>query len=144
MLAKAVHDIRGLLLRWLQGIAILDQLNADEQSGSSDVTDHRVFGKAVFPATASLEMALAAAHDVIGQGSYTLEQLSIAEPLLLRADGEDILQTVFTPDGAEAGSFQLFSRTAAEEGATEHWRLHATGHPVAPTLLDAVRHASAA
>ena len=43
MLAKAVHDIPGLLLRWLQGIAILDQLNADEQSGSSDVTDHRVF-----------------------------------------------------------------------------------------------------
>ncbi len=90
------------------------------------LTDHRVFGKAVFPATASVELALAAANEVIGHGSYTLEQLSIAEPLLLRADGDDILQTVFTPDGADAGSFQLFSRAAAEDGA-EHWRLHATG-----------------
>ena len=91
------------------------------------LTDHRVFGKAVFPATASVELALAAAIDVIGQGSYTLEQISIAEPLLLRADGDDILQTVFTPDGAEAGAFQLFSRAAVEDGGAEHWRLHATG-----------------
>src|SRR5581483_859713 len=62
------------------------------------LTDHRVFGTAVFPATASLEMALAAASEVIGRGSCTLEQLSIAEPLMLRTDGEDILQTVFTPE----------------------------------------------
>src|SRR4051812_27639595 len=43
MLAKAVYDVRSLLLGRLQGGAILDQLNADEQSRSSDVTDHRVF-----------------------------------------------------------------------------------------------------
>ena len=95
--------------------------------------DHRVFGAAVFPATAALEMAIAAADEAFGPGATSIEQLSIAEPLVL-ADGErHVLQVVFTPDGAASGSFQFFSRR--DKGESSGWRLHATAS-VKPRTAD--------
>jgi acyl transferase domain-containing protein len=90
------------------------------------LADHRVFGTAVFPATGALEMAIAAADEAFGAGSTTIEQLSIAEPLVL-ADGErHVAQVVLTPDGSASGTFQFFSRPDTKEKSDTAWRLHAT------------------
>ena len=97
--------------------------------------DHRVFGSAVFPATAALEMALAAADEAFGPAATSIEQLSIAEPLVL-GDGERfVLQAVLTPDGHASGSFQLFSRREKDESAP--WHQHATAS-VKPRAAEAV------
>ena len=98
------------------------------------LADHRVFGAAVFPATGALEMAIAAADEAFGAGAAAIEQLSIAEPLVL-ADGERYaLQVVLTPDGTASGAFQFFSRR--EKSEAEGWRLHATA-AIKPRTADA-------
>ena len=85
------------------------------------LAEHRVFGAVVFPATGYLEMALAAGHAVGGRVP-TIEDLVIAEPLVLPDAGDRRVHAVFTPRGDRDGVFQVFSRAAV----AGEWHLHAT------------------
>src|SRR5262249_19026274 len=51
------------------------------------LSDHCVYGHAVFPAAAWLEMAFAAAADAVGSGSVEVEENGISNPLLPRGGG---------------------------------------------------------
>ncbi|MDZ7269345.1 MAG: type I polyketide synthase [candidate division KSB1 bacterium] len=87
--------------------------------------EHRFYGTAVFPATAYVEMALAAAAEVSGAPPAVLEQVNIHEALLLPEDQTAILQTILTPLPGGKFAFQMFSMS--ENGGDGKWRLHAEG-----------------
>lgn len=90
------------------------------------LADHRKRGAAVFPATAYLEMGLAAAREALGEGPYVFNELVIGEPLIL-GDDPVRLQAVLSPDDSGTTSFRLFSRDEEAAGTRERWRLHGTG-----------------
>jgi acyl transferase domain-containing protein/NADPH:quinone reductase-like Zn-dependent oxidoreductase/NAD(P)-dependent dehydrogenase (short-subunit alcohol dehydrogenase family)/acyl carrier protein len=109
------------------------------------LADHRVRGRAVLPAAAHLEMALAAA-EALGPGPATLEDFRFEEALFVgtTGDGTAQVQVVLDPDSAQAGTVHIFSRGA---GPTDGpWTRIATGRivrdsgasVVPPALLVAV------
>ncbi len=90
------------------------------------LADHRVNGMMVFPAAAYVEMALAAAHEVFGEGVHTLEQFTFHEALFLTDETAPLLQTELALDMSGVASFQVLSQKRAQNDATS-WMLHASG-----------------
>jgi acyl transferase domain-containing protein/acyl carrier protein len=110
----------------LEGTVFESQLSAE---WPPFLNDHRIFGTAILPATAYLEMALSAA-DALGAGPHALENVAILEALPLPDEGERTVQVILKPhpqplsingEGSEI-TFQLVSRN--ENG---DWRHHAEG-----------------
>jgi len=93
--------------------------------------DHRVEGAIVVPATAFLEMAVAAAAEIGGGAAAALRDVRFHSPLVLPGAGARRVQLLVAPAGERQASFRISSRPGGESGA---WALHATG-----TLLHAER-----
>jgi phthiocerol/phenolphthiocerol synthesis type-I polyketide synthase C len=93
------------------------------------LNDHRVQGSAVFPAAAYLEMARAAAAELLGAGSAVLSNVAFQEALVLPAAGSRTLQLVSSPASGGNASFQIYSSNANLNGHYENagWTLHASG-----------------
>ncbi len=70
--------------------------------------DHRIQGTVVFPGAGYVEMALAAASEVFGEGPYVLEEVEFQKALFLSDTESTKLQVIFDP---ETGSFDIHSRT---------------------------------
>ena len=105
--------------------ALVDiQFEVELSTASPSFLDHhRKRGEALLPASAFLEMGVAAAHAALG-GDYIFEDLAITEPV--RLDAEPLtVQTVLTPE-QNGASFRLYTRGESGE-RTDAWRLHATG-----------------
>ncbi|MBL8163516.1 MAG: SDR family NAD(P)-dependent oxidoreductase, partial [Anaerolineae bacterium] len=118
-LGAALHPLLGAQLRTAAHEMIFEQhLNSE---ALPFLADHAVSTSVVLPATAYIELALAAGSAVWGDVP-TLEDLLIREPLVLPAEGRTV-QTTLAPDG----KFQVFSL----EG--DSWRLHASGRLRAET-----------
>jgi acyl transferase domain-containing protein len=88
---------------------------------SAMLRDHRVFGQAIMPAAALLEIALAAGASVFETSSLLLEDVVIAQPLLFPERAVCQLQTLL-----EDNEFRIFSLDRSQT-STPEWRLHATG-----------------
>lgn len=90
--------------------------------------DHRVYGTVVFPASAYVEMMLAAARLAFKQEDVELNDLFLHQALALPADGGRLLQVILRP-ASEAGGMavQVFSCTEDDEGNEDRWVLHAEG-----------------
>ncbi|MBN3930706.1 acyltransferase domain-containing protein, partial [Streptomyces verrucosisporus] len=92
------------------------------------LADHVVEGSVLLPATAFLELALAAGGRV---GADTVEDLTLETPLALSEQDPARLQVrVTAPDGTGARSFTIHSRPAAADddtAADRPWTRHATG-----------------
>jgi len=85
------------------------------------LADHALGGVVLLPGTAFVEMALAAGAHL---GCGAVEELTIAEPLVLPEDGAVRLQcTVGRADDSGARPFQVYSAVAEGNG----WTSHATG-----------------
>jgi amino acid adenylation domain-containing protein len=87
---------------------------------------HRLFETVIFPATASLEMARAAAFTALGLDNPVAEEVFIERPLFL-PDGEpQTVQVVISPkpDGRRAG-FQIFSQSDGADNGS--WTIHCSG-----------------
>jgi len=83
--------------------------------------DHIVYGRPVVPASAFLEMALAAPG---GEWPYQLRDCDIKEALVLRENGGPVtVQTIVNSDPGQRNTFRIVS--LGDDG--ESWRLHATG-----------------
>ncbi|WP_369217611.1 acyltransferase domain-containing protein, partial [Streptomyces flavofungini] len=107
------------------------------------LADHRVQGNTVLPGAAFIELALAAAHEIYGEGDYTLEDLELRRALVLPDTADPRLRTTLHQ---ESGRVETAAFTASP-GGERTWTLHAstrlTRHPAARTGhdLDAVRRA---
>jgi acyl transferase domain-containing protein len=112
-LGAVLHPLLGVQMR----TAVYEMIFEQHLTTASlpFLADHAVGASVVLPATAYIELALAAGATVWGDVPV-LEDLLIREPLVLPEEGRTI-QTTLAPDG----KFQVFSL----EGDT--WRLHASG-----------------
>ncbi|MEU1554992.1 type I polyketide synthase [Streptomyces scabiei] len=92
------------------------------------LADHVVEGAVLLPATAFLELALAAGERV---GTDTVEELTLETPLVLPGqDSVRIQVRVTDPDGTGARPFTVHSRPVTSEddtAAAQPWTRHATG-----------------
>jgi len=85
------------------------------------LADHRIFDFTLFPATGFLELAQAAAREVLGGEDGRLQSLSIREGLVLPEQGSATLQVIVTPAEADTQTVQVFSKSGDSD-----WRLHAS------------------
>ena len=89
--------------------------------------DHRIYGMAVMPATAYLEMALAAAAATLGGTSHILERVGFHEALILPELGDVALRLSLERTGEDSAEFQVLSQGAGEMPGQGAWTVHASG-----------------
>lgn len=82
--------------------------------------DHQIRGAVVLPGAAYVEMALAAATSVFGEGTYGVEDVRFHKALFVPNDSDPALQMVFD---TQNGTFAVYSKTKEIE---QEWALHAT------------------
>ncbi len=86
---------------------------------------HRVFGTPTLPATAYVEMALAASARLLGTKELELTDLSILGAMTFPRDSERRVQCAVRREGEGKATVRVFSREVGDgEGG---WSLHATG-----------------
>ncbi|MEV0589365.1 type I polyketide synthase, partial [Nonomuraea sp. NPDC050310] len=85
------------------------------------LTDHTIAGATLIPATALLDLALAAGDHT---GHPHLEELTLTHPLTLPTQGHLHLQTHTSPATPTRQKIDIYSRTTP----THPWQHHATGH----------------
>ena len=84
--------------------------------------DHRVYGKAVFPAAAWLDAALQTAKVVLLEDSARIEDLQVLRPLVFEDGVSYKIQTVIEPvSGRDAYQIKFFSQEIESDSA--HWAL---------------------
>ena len=88
--------------------------------------DHRIFQTALLPATACIEIALAAGGVLFSSDGLVLEGISLVHPLVLPNDQVKTLRTVLEPNGSQA-SVRIFSAADDGEDGEPSWVLHASG-----------------
>jgi myxalamid-type polyketide synthase MxaB len=90
--------------------------------------DHRLQGSAILPATAYLEMALAAAALEFEGGRFVVENLSLQRMLFLSPETESVVQVIFSPLVSGEAAFRIVSQSGAKEGqGASGWTLLAVG-----------------
>jgi acyl transferase domain-containing protein len=136
-----------LLGRRLRSAAPTPQFEARLSANApAFLADHRVHGLAIMPSPAQIEMAAAAAAEVLGDERPVLSDFAIEQPLVLPGDERLVVQTVVTP--AESGRVTIEIASLEDEKAAR-WRVHARatahrrldGDPAAgvPADLSAIR-----
>ncbi len=85
------------------------------------LADHRVAGELVFPGAGFVEMALAAAKEVVGEESFVLQDLAF-EWMLVLAEGESRRVQVSLVEEQESSLIEVSSR----DEASGDWVRHAT------------------
>jgi 8-amino-7-oxononanoate synthase len=100
------------------------------QNSPAYLKDHCIFNQSILPAAGYVEMALAAASEMLKQGlqprSFCLEKFAIEQPLILSADQFSTLQVVLTPQQNSEYAFQIFSLIPGKENLQAS-TLHASG-----------------
>jgi acyl transferase domain-containing protein/ubiquinone/menaquinone biosynthesis C-methylase UbiE len=84
--------------------------------------DHCVQGIVVYPGAAYVEMALAAAKEIFGEGLYVLEDIEFLQALFLADEPATVQLSV---DRSSQTSFDIYSRAKGEKSS---WVRHATGN----------------
>ena len=99
-------------------------------------TDHQVFDKALMPAAAYLEIALAAGKEIF-EGSYYLESVSLHQGLWLDPEAPIQLQTLVTRQDQSTHKFEIHSSSlhhSEMDTSAKQWTQHVTGTLKAGTL----------
>ncbi|NET14152.1 MAG: SDR family NAD(P)-dependent oxidoreductase, partial [Okeania sp. SIO1H6] len=91
------------------------------------LSDHRVFGKALFPGTGYLEIAYSAAKEVFGSSEVAVTDLFIVRGLILPETEIKRVQTVLTPLENNNYKFEIFSTNQGKEQQKPQWTLHVEG-----------------
>jgi acyl transferase domain-containing protein/acyl carrier protein len=108
------------------------------------LADHRVQGRVIVPATAYLEMMLAAAGEIFGDGPVEIGDIRLDKPIFLADDAAYRVQLTLRREGDE-GSIQIHGVPATGEDGQREWTLHVTARvsrgraPAEETGLDEVR-----
>jgi NADPH:quinone reductase-like Zn-dependent oxidoreductase len=91
------------------------------------LADHRICGRVILPATAYVEMALAGAHHLFGEGAHSVQNLSLQEALRLDFSTQTSLQVVLRPGDEGSAEFEIFSADSDGQDADTAWIRHALG-----------------
>ena len=89
--------------------------------------DHRIQGVAVLPASAYVEMALAAAVEVFGAQSIALKDIEFRKALFFPEGGTHTIQVILSPGADGSASFHIYSRPGGVVHSGTSWMLHVTG-----------------
>jgi hybrid polyketide synthase/nonribosomal peptide synthetase FtdB len=90
------------------------------------LADHRISGSEVFPGAGYVEMGMACARAVFGEGGYALEAIKFEKALFLKKSTNVEVRTVVHPEEA---IFAISSRYVSLE-ATSDWVANASGRIV--------------
>lgn len=102
--------------------------------------DHQAFEKIVLPATAYLEMALAAAKEAFGPGSFAIKDVDIREAMIVEDAAVLKVQIMVAAREGNEASFQLASQTSGESDGASGWKIHAAGKiEIQPTAADSTK-----
>ena len=102
--------------------------------------DHKLSGKAIFPAASFVSMILSAVKETFGKESCVIENLLFSHPLICDDDSTQTVQLVLTPELNQETKIKVISFSSQNQTAEndiEAWKSHATGI-VIPTELDIV------
>lgn len=120
-----VHPLLGYRLR--SALKAIQFENHFAPETFSFLNDHRIYGAALLPATGYVELAMAAAKALFGEGTHSLEDFVIHDALVVN-DGETrTAQFIVNPDGVGRYTFEYFTQG---ENETD-WKLHASGTLIA-------------
>ena len=124
--SPSLHPLLGQRLR--SALSMVQFEATISASALPYLADHRVHGSVVLPATAYIEMALAAAAQAFeNAGPFTITELAFQQALILPENGSRAVQLILYPATAGVASFQAFSLPAVQENGKGVWTLHAAG-----------------
>ena len=92
------------------------------------LSDHRVEGRVIVPATAYLEMMHAAAGEVFPGDSVELRDIRLEKPIFLADDAVYRVQLTLRREGDDRASVQIHGVPAGNGDVEPEWTLHATAH----------------
>lgn len=90
------------------------------------IADHRVQGAAIVPATAYIEMALAAAGEVFGPGSLSVRDIENLKPIILFEGTVRLVQLELEKTSQTQARVSVHSRAAGDGKAGAPWTAHVT------------------
>ncbi len=108
----------------LKEILFEAQLNVD---AVPFLGDHVVHGLVVMPTTGYLEMILAAAAAIWGEGAHSLQDMDIREAMTFESGEARTVQMVLSPAADGALEFQIISFPAASATGADSYKVHAAG-----------------
>lgn len=120
---EIIHPLLGKRLSSpaLEDIVFESRLNA---TWPPFLDHHRIYDMVILPSPGYIEMALQAAMQGFGAGSYGLKEFTIHQALVLPEEAERTVQVILTPGtGEEPASFRIVSL----DESRGDWLLHATG-----------------
>ncbi len=97
------------------------------------LADHCIYGSAVLPAAAYVEMALAAATAACPGQDVILQGLAIQQAMFLEPDATRTVRTLLTREEPDLFSFRVCSRAEADAQVESAWAEHASGKLIAQT-----------
>jgi acyl transferase domain-containing protein len=90
------------------------------------MSDHRVDGTAIVPASAYVEMAFAAGREVMAGGSLAIQNIENLKPMILHETQKRLVQVIISITVDEGAKFQVHSRAIGGVGRQNvEWILHA-------------------
>jgi myxalamid-type polyketide synthase MxaE and MxaD len=98
-----------------------------DRSSLPHLDDHRIQGVAVLPASAYVEMALAATVEVFGAQSVALKDIEFRKALFFPEGGTHTIQVILSPGTDGSASFHIYSCPAGVMHSGTSWILHVTG-----------------
>jgi acyl transferase domain-containing protein/NADPH:quinone reductase-like Zn-dependent oxidoreductase/acyl carrier protein len=120
--ARSGHPLLGQRLRSpaLKDIVFETLLDGD---GLPFLSDHRIFGAIVVPATEYVEMALAASAQIFGSVPCSIDDVAIQAVLIVPAGKSQMVQLIVSNVTADSAAFQIVSRA----DNVDQWTLHTSG-----------------
>ena len=91
------------------------------------LVDHQICGRVVLPAAAYVEMALAGAHRLFGEGAHSVENLLLHEALQLDFRTQTSIQVIFQAKDEGSAAFEIFGAPGDEQDAGAVWTRHVRG-----------------
>jgi myxalamid-type polyketide synthase MxaE and MxaD len=98
-----------------------------DKSSLPHLDDHRIQGVAVLPASAYVEMALAAAVEVFGAQSVALKDIEFRKALFFPEGGTHTIQVILSPGADGMASLNIYSCPGGVVHSGTSWMLHVTG-----------------
>jgi acyl transferase domain-containing protein len=87
------------------------------------LSDHRVQGAAIFPATGYIEMAIRSGKEVLQSEALSVTDIEVQKPLILHDTRARIVQTSLTRD-EDGARFAVHSRPAESSNSDGPWTAH--------------------